>query len=364
MTADAAHNNSTLSYFFGPSSSDSEAIMPIKVSCQCGQQFAAKDELAGKVVKCPKCQQPLTIGAPAAAKRAPAPAATPSAVAELLDEVGFHVHKGKEEDTVQHCPACDAKISDHAVLCVYCGFHLESGKFVKGVAGSGPGGLAQKAEGHEGVAQLLLKKAEQTIETDKDEERKIRTQGMPLWMLITILSIIATFAVGMSVLPRDKALLISGYVWFGVCGFMAIVYWFRMVIIAFKEGVLQGLLFHFIFPYSLYYVVTHWSDMRKLFLTYLLLSCLAPLGLILVVVAPKFEEIPVPRRAITRQGTRPCGVCDARSQRVEGTGKCRKSIPIRLSRPRRTGPTASPRVPTGSNTWNPTSTFFGAPIGF
>ena len=269
--------------------------MAIKVSCRCGQQFAAKDELAGKVVKCPKCQQSLTIRAPAAAKRAPAPApvATPSAVAELLDEVGFHVHKGKEEDeTVQHCPACDAKISDHAVLCVYCGFHLETGKFVKGIAGSGPGGVAQKAEGHEGIALSLLKKAEQTIELDKDEERKIRTQGMPLWMLITILSIIATFAVGMSVQPRDKAFLISGYVWLGVCGIMAIVYWFRMVVFAFKEGVLQGLLFHFIFPYSLYYVVTHWSDLRKPFLTYLLLSFLAPLGLILVVIAPKFKEAP------------------------------------------------------------------------
>lgn len=264
--------------------------MSIKVSCQCGQQFAAKDELAGKVVKCPKCQQPLKVGSPTAALQAGAPLAAPSAVASLLDEVGFHVHKDKEEETVQHCPACDAKISDHAVLCVYCGFHLETGKFVKGVAGSGPGAITQKAEGHAGAAQMLLKKAEYAIEQDKDEERKIRTQGMPLWMIITILSIIATFAVGMSVLPRDKAFMISGYVWFGVCGLMAIVYWFRMVVIAFKEGVLQGLLFHFVFPYSLYYVVKRWSDLGKLFLVYLILSILAPVGLILVAFAPRFKD--------------------------------------------------------------------------
>ena len=266
--------------------------MPIKVSCQCGQQFAAKDEFAGKVVKCPKCQRPLAIGAAPGAKRAPVQAGAPSAVAALLDEVGFHVHNDKEEEAVQHCPACDAKISDHAVLCVYCGFHLESGKFIKGVAGSGPGGIAQKAEGHEGVAQLLLKRAEQTIEMDKDEERKIRTQGMPMWMIITILSIIATFAVGMSVLPRDQAFMISGYVWMGVTGIISLVYWVRLVIAAFTEKLACGLMFLFVPFYALFYVITRWSECGKLFLIYLTLSILQPLGLVLVIVAPKFKEAP------------------------------------------------------------------------
>src|SRR6476646_937850 len=52
--------------------------MAIKVQCTCGKAFAAKDELAGKTVKCPGCQKPLKIpgGAPAAAK-APATAAAP-----------------------------------------------------------------------------------------------------------------------------------------------------------------------------------------------------------------------------------------------------------------------------------------------
>jgi len=99
--------------------------MPIKVTCRCGQQFAAKDELAGKVVKCPKCKEPLKVGeTPSKPKGAESGAGTqpgvaaPSAVAALLDEVGFHVHGDKVDETVQHCPACDQKISDHAVLCV------------------------------------------------------------------------------------------------------------------------------------------------------------------------------------------------------------------------------------------------------
>jgi len=266
--------------------------MPIKVSCQCGQQFAAKDEFAGKVVKCPKCKRPLTIGATSGAKQAPAPAGAPSAVAALLDEVGFHVHKDKEEEAVQRCPACDAKISDHAVLCVYCGFHLESGKFVKGVAGSGPGAITQKAEGHEGVAQLLLKRAEQTIETDKDEERKMRTQGMPMWMIITILSIIATFAVGMSVLPRHQAIMISGCVWVGVCALTAFVFQVRLLIIAFTESVACGLMYLFVPFYALYYVITRWDQCGKLFLISFFLSIVQQFGWFLIAMAPRFEEAP------------------------------------------------------------------------
>ena len=40
--------------------------MPIPVQCECGQSFRAKDELAGRRVKCPKCGQALAIPDPAA----------------------------------------------------------------------------------------------------------------------------------------------------------------------------------------------------------------------------------------------------------------------------------------------------------
>lgn len=35
--------------------------MSIKVGCQCGQRFKAKDELAGRTVKCPACGAAITI---------------------------------------------------------------------------------------------------------------------------------------------------------------------------------------------------------------------------------------------------------------------------------------------------------------
>jgi len=47
--------------------------MEIKIACQCGQRFAAKERLAGKTVKCPKCGSSLVIPEPKpAAKPAPA----------------------------------------------------------------------------------------------------------------------------------------------------------------------------------------------------------------------------------------------------------------------------------------------------
>jgi heme/copper-type cytochrome/quinol oxidase subunit 3 len=283
--------------------------MAIKVTCRCGQQFAAKDELAGKVVKCPKCQESLKVGAsPAPPSGGPVRAqpAGPSAVAKLLDEVGFHLHE-KEDDSVQHCPACDQEISDHAVLCVRCGYNLETGKFVKGMGG-GPGAI-QKAEGHEGAALMLLKKAERSITQDKDEERKMRTQGMPLWMIITILSIIASFTVGMSVLPRDQAFLVSGYVWMSVCGALAIVYWFRLVIIAFQESISHGLMFQFVPFYALYYVVKRWDDCGKLFMTHAILSLLVIPGCMLVIVSPKLKSEPA--REVTLAGRYPSAVMSA-----------------------------------------------------
>lgn len=270
--------------------------MPIKVTCRCGQQFAAKDELAGKVVKCPKCKESLQVGAPPATQGARGPSgteaagATPSAVAALLDEVGFHVHEDKADEAIQRCPACDQKISDRAVLCVYCGYHLERGKFIKGAGGVGA--LAQKAEGHEGAAQMLLKKAEVAIDQDKDEERKIRTQGMPLWMLISILSMIATFTIGMSVLPADRAFTITGYVWIGVCGTLAVFYWFWLVVLAFKESISQGLLVEFVPFYAFYYVFKRWADLGKIFMIHATLLILAPLGLVLIALAPKMKRAP------------------------------------------------------------------------
>ena len=59
--------------------------MAIAFSCSCGRKINAKDEHAGKRVKCPGCQQPVTVPRPGAAAKPPAMAtagANPAAPAQ------------------------------------------------------------------------------------------------------------------------------------------------------------------------------------------------------------------------------------------------------------------------------------------
>ena len=141
--------------------------MPIKVTCKCGQSFAAKEQLAGKAVKCPNCAQPIRIPAPKQKPTAGQPSAAPASggIGDLLDEVGMGGHE-HDEYTGPRCPSCDAPLAQNAALCVECGYNLQSGKFVKGMGGMGkksPRG-PQKAEGYEGVAEELLSKAERALD--------------------------------------------------------------------------------------------------------------------------------------------------------------------------------------------------------
>jgi hypothetical protein len=109
------------------------------VKCRCGAQFGAGAHLAGKTVKCPKCQQPLQIpaaaSAPAAAAPAPAakPAAAPAPAAaprpattfdELFDELGI---KQKATGDLA-CPGCGEELAPEAVICVHCGYDRRTGK--------------------------------------------------------------------------------------------------------------------------------------------------------------------------------------------------------------------------------------------
>ena len=53
--------------------------MPIPVACQCGQQFAANDQLAGQAVGCPACGRQLQIPNPQASAAVPVQMAPPAA---------------------------------------------------------------------------------------------------------------------------------------------------------------------------------------------------------------------------------------------------------------------------------------------
>ncbi len=294
--------------------------MPIKVACKCGQQFAAKDELAGRVVKCPKCKQPLKVGG-----AAPAQSTTSGGLGDLLDEVGFHVHE--EEDHVQYCPACDEKMSDHALMCVNCGYNLETGKFAKGVGGSGAAMAAGKAEGHAGAADMLLKKAERAIVQDAQEEKEQRRQGAPLWLLATGLILILTFAIGMSFLPRGTAFKVAGVVWMSIIGLAYAFFTIKLVVIAFSEGWAPGLMYLFVPFYALYFIFTRWDKCSGAFFMVVILGMLWNVGWALVQMSAGMIDTEVEEsRMPPRLGDGQVSVALASAMLPPGLAECNESI--------------------------------------
>jgi len=106
--------------------------MAIRATCgSCTSTFNARDELAGKRVKCPKCKEPMVIGQKK--KRAPAATTAPARkkktvvdpMEALLAEANVGTSTGQEGPI---CPDCAAFVSAGAVICVECGFNLETGK--------------------------------------------------------------------------------------------------------------------------------------------------------------------------------------------------------------------------------------------
>jgi len=198
--------------------------MAIKVQCSCGKAFAAKDELAGKTVKCPGCQKPLKIpgasapakpgGKPDAAKAAagkasagtsPSKAASakpsgddddyslsaeepaPRPKSDLFDEVGL---KAAPKGTMP-CPGCSEPLPQEAVVCVKCGYNMKLGRKMKTMS---TGGESAGSVGHGAVAQDLLDKAAETIEGDEEAEASKGKEGMPWWVYLLILIILISAA--------------------------------------------------------------------------------------------------------------------------------------------------------------------------
>ena len=85
----------------------------ITFSCQCGKALRAKDEIAGKRVRCPACSQVVAVprgaegGSPSLAAEGPAKEA---------------------EGSPSLCPQCHVELPPGAVLCTTCGLDLRTGK--------------------------------------------------------------------------------------------------------------------------------------------------------------------------------------------------------------------------------------------
>lgn len=104
--------------------------MPISVTCRCQAKFAAPDKLAGKRVKCPKCQQALlipgqrqpsqTVSAPA---RSPAPAVPGSNSTETAPAAD-----------APPCPSCKQPFPPEKVVCTNCAYSRRLKRRIKAAA--------------------------------------------------------------------------------------------------------------------------------------------------------------------------------------------------------------------------------------
>lgn len=206
--------------------------MPIKVACACGAAFAAKDELAGRTVACPKCKQPLKIAAPQ-----PAAPAAPHANADLFDGLGLAAR-----DTSQpRCPGCAADMPPNAVLCVKCGYNVKLGRRMQTISMSGEAPAAAEAGGHGGgVTSMLMARAAAAAEEDAVSEKAKTSVGLPLWVLISGLLACILFGVVMTLIPQHIALQGTGWVLL-VGSFLLVLFaWVGICVMAFLKNPIYG----------------------------------------------------------------------------------------------------------------------------
>jgi hypothetical protein len=209
--------------------------MPIKVACACGAQFAANDQLAGRLLKCPKCgggvQVPARVAAPAA----------PSAVSSLLDEEGFTADKSFR------CPKCDTPFKPGAVLCTKCGFNTQTGEKVATTVRLGP-----KGSGHGEAADSIMARAAEELQKAPPPKETTATGHLAGYLMAFGLIVVLTLTLigawyGFNKIEKSgNSQYYAGIVMIVVGNFMGIVSFFVLVYLNFKDGPLHGVLSIFI----------------------------------------------------------------------------------------------------------------------
>ncbi len=161
--------------------------MSIKAKCGCGQAFAAKDELAGKTVRCPKCKDPIRI-----------PKASPSeatSVAQLLEEAGLST----VASTGRKCPECESSFPEDAIICVNCGYNERLGQKMRTrvIVGDLDSFEERESFGHERLDQAAMEMEEAEVQQERLEA------GMPWWGYLIILIAIIVGAALMGSVPEE-----------------------------------------------------------------------------------------------------------------------------------------------------------------
>jgi ribosomal protein L40E len=190
---------------------------------------------------------------------------------DLFDEAGF---SSKVEAV---CPMCRAEMAGNAVLCTKCGYHKEVGMRLQGHKTAG-------VDIDHGT--LALQKAALDMVSDKAmQEKLIAGGGMPWWALALVLFVISS-ALTIAVLavnasrrvdaaapanPMALFLVLTGFAFYAVAQGAFIM----IVVHAFKQSVVKGLLTLFIPFYALYHVAKNWKETWKYLVAAIVLGGIA-----------------------------------------------------------------------------------------
>jgi hypothetical protein len=238
--------------------------------------------MAGKQVKCPKCQKVIPVAAPkapaakppaakpAAAKPAAAKPAPPNppggqdAMAILLDSAGLKKREGI------FCPGCDRPLPTGSAICVGCGYNLQAGSKIEGFE------VETKEFGNKRLAE-----AADMMAREVETEKRLLKAGMPWWMMLAIIlgvlfmmsAILLKMDVNTSgkvssvpILAKFQSASFGPVIAFSIGGAACLVGLFALFAIqatAFKESIQQGLLCTLTVVYVFYYMFSRMKS-RKL----------------------------------------------------------------------------------------------------
>ncbi len=233
--------------------------MAITVSCSCGASFKAKDHLAGKRVKCPKCQGVIDVPAarPTVSQVAGSSSSSASAnnpLLDLLDEAGV-----KSVQTGPKCPACAEAMAPTAVICVNCGYNVATGEYLDTYVEMEE---SQDGKGELSDAQRIMAKAEQSIdESPETAAGQDFGDGADAWVIAAgALAIFAAMVcIGVVVvLTMESVADSTGVVFITILGCIFILNLARIwiIVVAFFEGVEHGITCLFFDVYTVYYGFT------------------------------------------------------------------------------------------------------------
>jgi hypothetical protein len=218
--------------------------MPIVVECgSCHQRFRAKDTLAGKAVKCPRCGGAIQV--PMSASETPEEdAGDVYGVAAEAPQVPGPAAGG----TVRHCPSCHQAMPPDAVICVGCGLDLRTGRKLE--ARRTPARAARSDE--KDLSEPLLSPSEGWLGT------AMRVVVVALLMgIATGGSGVLGVVVGMYAGVGGSCMAAGVAMAFSAASFFCFL---RLMLEAFFESILCGVMFLFLPVYWLYFIVTRWEE--------------------------------------------------------------------------------------------------------